>query len=845
MRKPLPILTWLFLTLGCSALAAVPASHGIKPAGRDAVKASILKKQNIADGVAFYHSNDRNIYAAYEWASSGEPERLNAAKEMICGILDADEDAKKNGLTLEISFFTREKFFKTIGILREKGMFDDGMKAQVYRLLSSMSFAEERGPNNRAANFAIGAVTAAKTFPDHPGVPQWMRYAEAVWNDWYGPGDTYEPCYVAHNLPRLITLGKLLGKTEELKGEKLKKTYYRYRDHVSPGGLAMTPGDGEPYDQTSYVKALEAVMEVCPDPTILWALKKTFLAGNIKSGPLPEEEFAKQYPQYASMTPEMPKNRSQVQELFPATYRQKDRILLHGERKDKTPFAMFYIQDDCNYLYHGGISDTRGDLTQYEADGVTLIAHRGRYDWPAWNNTFLVSESDAQYPFRQTTGVHSGRWYTSSANLRAARAYMPNANYPVKRRDASAHFGLADAKLPMGYMWGNPDAPAGKNDILHLEEVRLQFALLPTAGEKSVGKVFPGRTWFGGYEYRNVCPSDTPVEIEISDLFVAGDKGRKVLVPFDKITDAMSFSFTAPDASQKFPETALDKADCAVVTDPATGKKVLRLTTRFGITNLRVKLDETFDLTHDYNRIGLSYKYVTPVKNWVRVPIAIGINGSQVQNNLRLDRQQGGIMDDAMAENKGDDAYGKVSYRHIWTPDSKWTREALLTEEGILLVRDTFTPGADAAGLVGGPVWHLPSAPQCGPAAGATPEWFDASIVHDPPMARAYTDKFGENTKRLFISVTSPAGSENGIQYQPKHWGADDYAVFSKCGFSAGKSVSFLSVMIPHDNKTNGRDIAKALKIERKDGNEQVRFNFRGKRLNITLGADGNWSVKR
>ena len=241
--------------------------------------------------------------------------------------------------------------------------------------------------------------------------------------------------------------------------------------------------------------------------------------------------------------------------------------------------------------------------------------------------------------------------------------------------------------------WGNPEAVAGNNDLINLHEIRLEFALLPTEGEESVGKVFPGRTWFGGYEKRNVCPSDVPVDIYISDLFIAGDKGEKILVPFDKLTDKLSFGFVAPDKTQQFPETELAKEDYAIVTDAETGKQVLRIRTKYGRTVLRIKMNEQVNVNEDYSRIGLSYKYVTPIKGWTRVPILIAFNDNDMKHNLRLDRQQGGILTDAKAENKAGDSYGSVSYKGIWTHDSSWTRSTLLTEEGFLIVLDEFLPG--------------------------------------------------------------------------------------------------------------------------------------------------------
>lgn len=850
MKKQLLLYIILFSSFGYINAQEKP----ITEMNRFEVAEKIINKTKIADNVSFYHSTDLDIYAAYDLVISSDKARIKQGKDIFLGILDAFAYTRKHPEVkqLNISFFAREKFFDGIRLLKEKGMMDKEFRQLSDAVINQMSICEERGPNNRAANYAIGALAAAELYPYHPDVKKWKAYAEAVWDDWYLPGDSYEPAYVSHNIPRLIALGVKLGKTEELKSEKLKKTYYRYRDHISSSGLTVTTGDGEPYDQLSYVIALGAIMEVSPDPTILWALKKAYLAGDMKTGRRPEEAFIKAYPQYANSEIMVPDVKSAVQCMFPATYQSKDRIILFPSRKDGTPFVQFWIQDDCNMLYHGGVADTRGDLIQYEVDGTMIIADRGRYEWPAWNNILLVSEPDAEYPFRETSGVNSGRWYRSSANLRMSRIHMPSAEYTINdKKSVDVHYALTEVKKPWGYMWGNPDAVAGKNDLLDLQEVKIEFALLPTAGEKSVGKVFPGRTWFGGYEYRNVCPSDQPVELYISDLYIAGAKGMKQLTALDEIADNLSFSFIAPDKTMVFPETPLSAEDYTIVTDAETGKKVLRLTTRFGRTVLRIKLNEKFKLTDEYSRIGLAYKYVTPIEGWTRVPIQFGINGCDLKYNLRLDRQQGGILTDAKAENKGEDSYGSVAYREIWTYDSFWKRRMLLTEEGVLIVSDEFIPGTEADGMVAGPVWHVPSAPQCGNADGETASWFDASLLHYPAQVRAFTDKYGEGDKKLFITFDSPVGSEHGMQYQPKHWKNDDYAVYSKHHLKAGTPIRWISVLIPHHKSIDSMKLAKAVCITNKDNERYVvKINLNDKHwktssLEIIMNANDEWNVVR
>lgn len=849
--KDISIKLWNFILIIffiCPVL--VQAQNVLRNMTREDMRKRVYNRTSIRDFVTFYHSCDKDIYVIYDLIVSGKEQELKQGKILLLGTLDALRDSWNLDRPLSISFFAREKFFDSVSLLREADLLDADLVEMVNELASSMEFCEERGPNNRAANYALGALAAARALPKHKDAPLWKAYAEAVWNDWYEPGDSYEPAYVAHNIPRLIALGKKLGKWEELKSDKLKKVYYKFRNHVSSTGLVCATGDGEPYDQESYVKAFEAIMEVCPDPTILWALKKTYLAGNISKGRLPEEKFEKAYPQYKRMKIEEPKVGASVEELFPATYHSKDRVILTPSREFGVPFAHFWVQDDCNMLYHGGVSDTRGDLIHYEVDGTMVIADRGRYEWPAWNNILLVSEPDAQYPFRQTSGVYSGRWYRSTANMRLARGYMDSEDFLIDSlHSQNIHYALVDRKVPYGYMWGNPGGVAGTNDVISLHEIKLEFALLPKAGEASVGKVFPGRTWFGGYEYRNVCPSDEPVDIYISELFIAGDKGEKVIIPFDKLTDAMSFAFIAPDSTMKFPETALPAEDYAVVTDKETGKKVLRIRTRHGRTVLRLKTNLTVDVTHDYSRIGLVYKYVTPIKGWTRVPIIIAFNGNDMKYNLRLDRQQGGILIGATAENKGKDSYGTMEYKEIWTHDSSWKRHSLLTEEGILLVLDEFIPGASAEGLMAGPVWHLPSSPHCGNPDGATANWFDASLLHQPARTRAFTNKFGESGMSLFITIDAPEDYENGIQYQPKHWKTDDYAVYSKCRLSARQPMQWLSVLIPHSSTIKAEDIARRIRIERlEDKSYSVRLKWEditGVDLQITMGINHTWNVLR
>ena len=660
---------------------------------------------------------------------------LIKARAYVQGILDlwnvSGRDASKmtrseqgrsgHPIDLRPEFFHRAPMMESFSVMRDAGVLDETFQKDFQEMVENHFTAEERGPNNRSASFAIGCALAAKAFPNSSYAKQWRDYAEAVWEDWYGPGDTYEPCYILHHR-RLIELGQTLGKVEELRGEKLRKTYDRYLSEISPSGLAVSAGDGITYDSVSYQKLMESIVEVCPTPEYLWGLKMTYLwkPGNT------EESFYQKFPQYKDLESKAPAWKTHLSYRWPATSHRAERLILCPSWENGSPYAAFWLNDFSNYLYHGGVGDSRGDLIHYEVGGVLLIADRGRYDWPGWNNTFVVGEADAEYPFVQKQGINEKRWYRGSGDIRSlsvfssSNIYIKESVATIKKGQVKEQNRFIDQLKPLGFMYGNPDGIEGKNNVIPLKSVSVEFAVLPPDGEKSL-KVFPGRTWWGGYETRNVCPSASPVDVYISDLCIAGPKGEEVILPFDRIPEEMEVTITPPKGLKE-PEFTAKRITgvevqkiVRVETDPITGRNVIRVTTQQGRIRLDFKLPgKVYNFGKDYTRINLSYQYLSPIQNWVRTPIRLYLNNSDLHGSLMIDGQQGGFLTKEKAESYDGDGFGSVSYNAIWTYDSSWTRSTVLTKEGILVVRDEFKPGVSAKGLVGGPVWHLPQAPKSG-----------------------------------------------------------------------------------------------------------------------------------
>ena len=92
---------------------------------------------------------------------------------------------------------------------------------------------------------------------------------------------------------------------------------------------------------------------------------------------------------------------------------------------------------------------------------------------------------------------------------------------------------------------------------------------------------------------------------------------------------------------------------------------------------------------------------------------------------------------------------------------------------------------------------------------------------------------------------------ENGIQYQPKHWKNDDYAVYSKCPLEAGKNTRWLSVLAPHSKNTDAIKLSRNIKISNlgdKGYQVNIQWNEQGKspvKLEIKMGNHDEWEVIR
>lgn len=716
-------------------------------------------------------------------------------KENHIEITESDTAHESSSIfqTMRTCFFSQGWSMELYDILARKGKVTPDMRGYIQELAVDILNLGERDGNNRAFFYALGHAFAAKNFPNLPQSRLWRTYAEAVFADWYERGDCYEPGYVAHNISWVIQLGLLLGKQEELRGERCRKIFLRYLDHISPSGLAIAPGDGD--DQSSYLAALKAIYEVTEDKHFLWAAEQVQAAGEYggyrgKNVPrnLPEKQVEHEG--------ETPDGCTQVQCLYPDTAKVPDRILLNPSREPGNPYMGMVINDRYDTLHHES-EDNRGDIYHYEADGVLYLKRSSWQKWAEQTNTVVIKDAVEEFPFTYSEGLMRNHWYCASANLRLMEHFMPDERYQMclEAFDTYKHFEKArpivhdydmplplqyrDTESPYGIFLSNPRGMAGENQEWNLDSVTLSLHTFTKEYWTEKKDRFEKAMSWNRDEHRNVVYSDHEVDVEIKNLHLSGPAGKYFFHDGYDLAEKMQIIWYPVNGTQKL----LNREEMQKLVTVTYEDKVpvFRIHCPFGRLDVLWRgLKERINTTKQYTRIGFEYRYLSDVSTYLRTPIKILVNRITTRS-LHVDHQQGGVLKESRAEQVNMDCYGEVLYEGVYTYDTTWKRKTLLTKEGYLIVVDEVMPGKDAEGMAGGPIWQLQNPPIMGI------QWADA--VAEP-----------EKKKSLLVYCHPQRGHRYGLQCQPKIWVDREYAFYDRAVLQAGKREIFLSVLIPHDS---------------------------------------------
>ncbi len=186
--------------------------------------------------------------------------------------------------------------------------------------------------------------------------------------------------------------------------------------------------------------------------------------------------------------------------------------------------------------------------------------------------------------------------------------------------------------------------------------------------------------------------------------------------------------------------------------------------------------------------------------------------------------------------NDTDDSYGTFALNNYYGPGSLWTRRAVLTAEGYLVVLDRYVGGAALGdGYHAGPLWHIARNKDQtdGP---SEKNWFDAPAFDyawwqsEAPRMVVYLHDDGEvkfGSKMQTTSQDVQGASLTTFAYKP---------------VSAAQPAFFLTVLVPYVPDGRPAEVAKtiATRVD-KSGNWSATVG----NVNVAITADGTWDVAR
>ena len=194
------------------------------------------------------------------------------------------------------------------------------------------------------------------------------------------------------------------------------------------------------------------------------------------------------------------------------------------------------------------------------------------------------------------------------------------------------------------------------------------------------------------------------------------------------------------------------------------------------------------------------------------------------------------LPDLARAENNGlGDSFGQFGFNDFFGSGSQWTRRAVLTTEGYLIVADEYKGGESlGTDYLAGPIWHLAKVE--GKATGSQEKnWFAA-----PAIDRAWWQK---KEVGVTVCIHDNGNLKFGSVQQSKSQDVDpNTTVFAYRPITVGKTELFLSILVPYCLAKCPEGVVDGIKSVIKQSKTFIVF-VNGVRVVIEI--DGSWSVNR
>ncbi len=714
----------------------------------------------------------------------------------------------------------------------------------------------ERSANNRPFGMNGGPAIALTLFPDLPQAPPHRRWLEALWRELKEYGDTTEANYFPYGpiyLDGLLDMAEGLGKFET-EGDFLSSHANRYLDYIHGGGVRGNPNSAswvtrdrsrvysDPWNSAYYngthpdAHVWYRLAKRFRSPEFLWASEQASLGGRPPHHrDLPEEYLEAYRQRYAwfdskGINPRPPKGGTKIGYLSPLKHRVPERLFLTPNRESGQPFASFYLYDrNNNYMHYN--DDVMGQLYEYAFDGSKFLHTSGKYNsnvmkTPASYDALWVQHPATDFATGRAGEIPLGTWKTASMPLQGLLNHRRGPDSPRWKFDASIGLFRRRDDPHRGYAHGNMDGYWYLNDDFRLESMKWDMI-------------------------------DPVLEMGIPRL--SGPKGDLPL--FDAWTEAPEqFTITTQPEGER-PQLVWkggDPPNSVVAFIDGPQGQALRITGKIGQPySIRLEaIGLTFNVSEDYTRLLLDHNgRITSGGE------GFGTRGGHQAGFLVNKRMayltydtRGGILErpSLRAEQRGNDSFGQFRYRSYAGPRSFWTRQTLLTQEGYLIVRDSFSADETLRGYLAGPCWLLrpeenwkeDGRPDRGP------------LEHDPKRnwfeAPAWDHAWWQTRpKRILVWIHPAPETTFGITAHAtsadisRQMGFEDYPTqnsHAKSRVRTGETMDFLSVLVPFDPSRTATDVIKGITTTvNPAGDCQATIGS----VTVSINRSGDWATRR
>lgn len=714
----------------------------------------------------------------FEW--TGRRAYAERAGQMLRAILD-NWDRHDDFFMLHPAMLTFQK-------LEQAGIVDDDLRELARRRVREKYYPAQRGDHNQTACRVAGLVLSLKLFPDIPERQERLEYIDAAWNDWYRFRDTTEN---APNYNRIfwqhhyLTVG-IMDWREKLLDPHVRAALLRYRDHVSPAGMIPGYGDSDPwYHEGMWASVFEYAAALYQEPTLRWAAwqmlplpePKTYVSGSRvdyrAAGRLLDYCYADQWAD-RSLTPRMPERTARLlTRRTPEQDAALDRIVLGPDRRPGSPFAMIEIFAD-----RGGHSHPEwGALQYYEVDARPMLHGLGYNNrFAPHGHVFMMRPPDEPFPHKPEP-FEPGRWY--------------------------AH------RYSLHNLWPKYDLPQPGLHGPALQEAAQPRPAAPDPDERHFD-TFIFRVENGGRVRRDAIP---PTFLWVDNLRLTGPAGDMLLDDFES------------DVAARWRHAyGLELSD-----DRREGDHSMKARCEGGINFISREFDQTWHYS-DYTHIAFDWKLSDNPQGWARPFIGrLSDRGRDLSWHVPALQFPAEIRS-AHADSRDGDSYGEVVFEDYFTPGTVMRRQVVLTREGVLVVRDTIGPGADADGWQAGPLWHAWHAPES-----SGDNWFSA-----PGYAR-----YAAQDRSMLVWMNPKPGRQFGVQHVALWGHFDPFTIHAREPLRTGGEADFVSILMVHEPR-HAEALADAIHVSSEGSAALAALTTPGgAHARVRIDPSGRWSVAR